>query len=414
MAEAVSVLPPTATPWMRAVEAASAPAWSALPVNLIKDFSDPAKCPAHLLTHLAFENSVDVWEETWSEAKKRAVIARSPELHRLKGTVAGIKAYVSIAGGEVRRAIAPPQGVYAEGEDLAARAAWLARFPEFRVYTAEPWGHDAGDAYPGEAFAGGDGDDGFATPPAPLTRFQARAGVLIRDGVEVQMSRRESVTTVDGVERVAEAFSPTEEDAAGVYADAMWPGDFVEATAALPALTLSLDAAPYAGVAVAGQVFRGPFLESAPERVRDKRPDPAGAYAGGDYLDAAFLDRGLDPAVLTFDRWRLADPRRSAGAVAPGDAFFGDSAFLGLAPFTLLLDVAVEERLQPRTAIAGGFIGDFTEAHDSRRTDLVREAITSAAADRDRVLVRFARHRPQRLGDRPTLPLRLGQLVADF
>lgn len=413
MTEVATLLPPTATPWMRAVEVASAPAWP-LPVNLIKDFNDPATCPAHLLSQLAFENSVDIWVETWSEAKKRAVIARSPELHRLKGTLAGIRSYVEIAGGEVRRAVAPPQGIYAEAEDPAERLAWLARFPEFRVFTSEPWAVDAGDAYPGEAFAGGDGDDGFATPPPPDGRLQARAGVLIRDGVEIQMSRRESVEVIDGAERLIETFHATELDTVTTFSDVAWPGDFIQETAPLPALTLSLDLAPADAHVVAGQVLRGPFLDSTPERVRDTIQDDAGAYPEADFMDAAFVDRGVDPAVLVFDRWRLADPRRSAGAVAPGEAFFGDSSFLGLPPFTLLLDVAVEERLQSQTAIAGGFTGDFAEVHDSARTDLIREAIGAAAADRDRVLVRFARHRPQRFGDRPTLPIRLGQLVADF
>lgn len=410
---AETLLAPNATPWMRALEATSAPAWP-LPVGLIADFDDPWACPAHLLDDLAFETSVDLWDETWSEAKKRSVIARSPQLHRLKGTLAGLRAYVGIAGGEIRRVTAPPQGVAAGGQDEAERQAWLARFPEFRLYTHTPRETDFSDAYPGEACAGGAGDDGFAPPDAPDTRFQRRAGILIKDGVEIPVARHESSILVDGVEQLVETYVPGEIDTASAYAGQACTGDALLPTDALPALTLSLGLAPGAPLDRRGVVFRGPFIDSAPERVRQTAVDPAGACPGVDYMGQAVVERGLDPAVLCFDRWRLADPRRSAGAVAPGDAFFGDQTFLGQTPFTLLLDIKLDETAPPMTAHAGGFMGDCLEPHDSRRTDLVLEAIRSAAADRDQVLVRFARHRPQRLADRPTLPLRLGQLVADF
>jgi len=401
------------SPWMRAVEAASAPAWAA-PVELITDFADPWKCPAHLLYALALENSVDIWDETWSEPKKRSVIERSIELHRLKGSLAGIKAYVDIAGGVVKRATAPPQGIYAGGENEADRTAWLSRFPEFRLYTQAPWSTDPDDAYAGEAFAGGGDYPGSYAPTNPDTRLQFRAGVLIKDGVNYDMTRRETFVVVDGAELLVETFIPTDVDGVGAYAEEAWPGDFIVTRPSLPALTVSTDLPALGRPDAATYAFQGPFIESRPERVATTAEDPAGAYADIDYADEAFLDRGIDPALLCFDRWRLADQQRSAGAVAPDDSFFGDETLLGLPAFTLLLDIQVDETAPAMTAFAGGFEGDFPEAADTRRTDLVLEAVRSAAADRDQVLVRFARHRPLRLGDRPTLPVRLGQLVADF
>lgn len=413
MAEVGSLLKSSATPWMRAVEAASAPAWPA-PANLITDFQDPWRCPSHLLLPLALENSVDIWSDTWSDSKKRSVIARSVDLHRQKGTLAGIKAYVEIAGGQVKRAIAPPQGVYAGGQDEDERAAWLSRFPEFRLFTHQPWATDHDDAYAGQGFAGGDGDDGCFPPINPVDRIHTRAGVLIQDGVEYPMVRRETVQLVDGVEHLVERFTPTGIDSTSAFAGQAWGDDFLDAGATLPSLTLSQDLAHLGAPGSGARAFRGPFIESRPERVGAQVDDPAGAYAGFDFLDAAYPELGLDPAVLAFDRWRLADPKRSAGAVAPGDAFFGDADLLGLPAFTLLLDVQVDETAPRITAFAGGFEGDYPDVIETARTDLVLEAISSAADDCDRVLVRFARHRPQRLADRPTLPFRLGQLVADF
>lgn len=415
MADPVTLLPPNATPWMRAVEAASAPSWPT-PFGLIGDFLDPLTCPEHMLASLAFENSVDIWPPEWSETKKRAVIGRSNELHRLKGTVAGITAYVEIAGGRVRRVTAPPQGIYAETADQAERAEWLSRFPELRIFTNPPWATNEGDEYPVEAFAGGDGDDGFYAAAAADGRIQARAGVLIRDGVEIPVSRRETIVLVDGVEHLVESYSPSEILAGGIFTGEAFPDDFADPSDDTPILTLGIDLAGEGRdrSAWATVSFQGPFLDSAADRVRQTVVDPAGTFIGADFLDAAYLDRGVDPATMVFDRWRLADPHRSAGAAVPGEAFFGDQALLGLRAFTLMLDIDVDDVLPAATAVTGGFVGDFIEPHDSRKTDLVIEAIQSAAADRDTVLVNFARHRLQRLGDRPTLPLRLGQLVADY
>lgn len=413
MAKVATLLKTIATPWMRAVEAVSALAWPA-PVDLITDFHDPWLCPSHLLYALALENSVDIWSDTWSDSKKRSVIARSVDLHRQKGTLAGIKAYVEIAGGQVKRATAPPQGIYAGGRDEDERADWLSRFPEFRLFTHEPWATDHGDAYAGHGFAGGGDDDGCFPPLNPVDRIHTRAGLLIQDGVEYPMVRREAVQLIDGVEQLVERFTPTGLDTTSAFADQVWGDDFLDTGAPLPTLTLSQDLAQIGAAGGGARTFRGPFLESNPERVGARMEDPAGAYACVDFLDAAYPDLGLDPAVLSFDRWRLADPKRSAGAVAPGDAFFGDADLLGLPAFTLLLDIQVDETAPRVTAFTGGFEGDYPDAVDTARTDLVLEAINSAADDCDRVLVRFARHRAQRLADRPTLPFRLGQLVADF
>ncbi|PZR37178.1 phage tail protein I [Caulobacter segnis] len=407
MADVESLLA-NATPWMRAVEAASAPAWS-LPVHLIPDFHDPWRCAPHLLSDLAFDCSVDVWSETWSETKKRAVIARSVEMHRQKGTRAGLRAYIEVAGGELRRITAPGQGLFAEAASADDRAAWIARFPEFRLFTHTPWSEDPDDAYTGEACAGD--ELGAFAPDAPATRLLTRDGVLFRDGVEIRMTRREDLVLVDGVETIVERYVAVDEDPRGAYGDMAWADDFPIASDPLPALTVTLDTT--AGQTI-GRSVSSQFLDTAPERVRAVGADAGGAYGLSDYFDAVFAEPGMDPAVLVFDRWRLADPARAAGGSMPGDTFLDDPALVGDAAFTLLLDVVVPDALAEATAIVGGFDLEFCEPHDSSQTDLVLEAIQSAAADRDTVLVRFAAHRPARLGDRPTLPFRLGQLVADF
>ncbi|MEL6784664.1 MAG: phage tail protein I [Pseudomonadota bacterium] len=62
----------------------------------IRDLANPDTCSLEFLPHLAWANSVDVWDPEWPEQLKRDVIKASPEVHRLKGTVQAVKA--SLAG----------------------------------------------------------------------------------------------------------------------------------------------------------------------------------------------------------------------------------------------------------------------------------------------------------------------------
>ncbi|MCB2048566.1 MAG: phage tail protein I [Novosphingobium sp.] len=64
----------------------------------VRELDDPATCPAALLPWLAWAESVDDWNPDWSEARKRAVIGASREIHERKGTIAAIKSAIDILG----------------------------------------------------------------------------------------------------------------------------------------------------------------------------------------------------------------------------------------------------------------------------------------------------------------------------
>lgn len=80
-----SLLPPNASQLERAVEAATLRI-DAIPVPL-RALWNPQTIPAPLLSWLAWGLSVDVWDPAWTEPRKRAVVARSIDVHRHKGTV---------------------------------------------------------------------------------------------------------------------------------------------------------------------------------------------------------------------------------------------------------------------------------------------------------------------------------------
>jgi phage tail P2-like protein len=87
-----SLLPPNATKLERALEHGARPEPLATPAAVI---DDPHACPAELLPWLAYGLSVDTWDADWSEEAKRDAVARSIEMHRLKGTRLSVETVVA-------------------------------------------------------------------------------------------------------------------------------------------------------------------------------------------------------------------------------------------------------------------------------------------------------------------------------
>lgn len=95
-----SLLPPTASPAERAIEAATA-RLADLPVPL-RELWSPDACPLALLPWLAWAYSVDQWDSRWTEAQKRAVVRNSLFVHRYKGTLGAVERAIGALGYTVR------------------------------------------------------------------------------------------------------------------------------------------------------------------------------------------------------------------------------------------------------------------------------------------------------------------------
>lgn len=89
-----SILPPNATSLERGLEAAAALRISSVPIPM-PALWNPWTCPAELLPWLAWGLSVDRWDSSWTEARKRQETARAIELQRLKGTRATVEAVLA-------------------------------------------------------------------------------------------------------------------------------------------------------------------------------------------------------------------------------------------------------------------------------------------------------------------------------
>ena len=93
---AVSLLPPNATPFERALEAALA---QDVDIPIRKLWSS-AECPVDLLPYLAWALGVEEWDPDWPVAVRRAAVANAIRIHREKGTLAGLKRVLDTAGAE--------------------------------------------------------------------------------------------------------------------------------------------------------------------------------------------------------------------------------------------------------------------------------------------------------------------------
>ena len=90
-----SLLPPNTTPLERAIEQTQAVFDPAIKVPGLWNADT---CPASALPYLAWALSVDEWDHTWSEDRKRAVIRESREIHQRKGTPSAIRRALAAMG----------------------------------------------------------------------------------------------------------------------------------------------------------------------------------------------------------------------------------------------------------------------------------------------------------------------------
>ncbi|SIO25789.1 phage tail protein I [Halodesulfovibrio marinisediminis] len=92
----MTLLPSNATKYERALEKTCARSFS-LPV-LINTLRNPFKCPKETLPWLAYEWSVDEWNEEWSEEQKRQVVAQAIAVHKKKGTRGAVEDAINALG----------------------------------------------------------------------------------------------------------------------------------------------------------------------------------------------------------------------------------------------------------------------------------------------------------------------------
>ncbi len=94
--------PPNQTPLESALGLLEAERIAAIDPDIILTLRDPWACPAELLPWLAWELSVEEWDDDWREEIKRQVIADSFAFHQKKGTPWAVRqVFRSLGLGEI-------------------------------------------------------------------------------------------------------------------------------------------------------------------------------------------------------------------------------------------------------------------------------------------------------------------------
>ncbi|MGS1108916.1 phage tail protein I [Achromobacter anxifer] len=96
MAEKPTLLPPSSTPVERKLAQVGADIEDVpIPLRMLRRASTT---PAELLPWLAWERSVDRWDDAWTVEAKRKAIANSFLIHKLKGTIGALRRVVEPLG----------------------------------------------------------------------------------------------------------------------------------------------------------------------------------------------------------------------------------------------------------------------------------------------------------------------------
>ena len=91
----MNLLPPNATPLERALASACDMDLDPTPVSWLADAN---RCPAPFLPWLAWERSVDGWNEAIAEGPRRELIRRSIDIHKHKGTAGAVRRALGALG----------------------------------------------------------------------------------------------------------------------------------------------------------------------------------------------------------------------------------------------------------------------------------------------------------------------------
>ncbi len=408
MAEAL--LPHNATPWMLAVEQASAERW-ALGVDELADTLDAWTCPAHLLPWLAQTRGVDLWYDDWPETTKRRAIAEVPRLQRLKGTMAAVRGYLELVGARATYLRAPSDRAFAGGMTQAQRNEWLGRLPQLRLYpfrdSIQPDAaladeeSAAGDEVNLEAFMALDPARGTAGERLFVWRYGVETQLTVLEAERAAWSRGgwiTRVTAVEPVEIVEGAFA----DGAALAGDRADPGDIAGADPVeASAITVTVrDAGVMQPIEIVARTVEAPFevvAQSFDAPSEAAFADHA-ALAAGEAGACAIEDRAVEHV---FRRTYLADPTVAVPEFA--DGALPDAFIANFQPVTAVLGIDIGRAMDPDEffndgARTGGFLGSDTPNVPLERAV---EAVRRAQGGTDIFVIDSTTFTPVTAGDAP-------------
>lgn len=424
MTDGPILLPSNATGYERAHDGTDAARWP-LDVSIIRDTKDAMRCPEALLPLLAWERGVDIWDDRWPVEKKRYVVEHAYKLHRLKGTLEGVRRYVGLSGGKLVGAIVPPDKPFLMPALTAEeRAEFLARFPQLRIYMYRQREKDRYITTTRGSMRLPKSYVGYMYPydTRALDRHRREARLWDR-GEETVLTHREfRRETYDG-----SAYDYEEIVLPQVASTAIYLGQrpkarmfFGESGIRQRLVTVRVDRA-YA-YALGDRMYRTVYpslqpIQIEPELVHERHGRTRGAaFLGvrGQRTGKSFVGRGLylPPTIAgahIYERTYLWDKTRLPGE-RRRPTFVGHFR-LGMPAHNAQIEVEIR-RTWPSWRM-GRFCTGFVVASSRETLDAVRHGAFLAQSARDKVLMDTKTVRRPRVGDRLRLGFKLGDFVKD-
>lgn len=369
-----------------------------LPAWLIKSVWNPWTCPLDLLPYLAAGLGLEIWRDSWPEARKREVVAAIWHLKRNKTKLKGIKEYLALVDAQLVSAHRPrDKRWWVQSQTPEERAVQMAAMPQIHIaIAAAPAPAPRAKAFwsgrflkqfwcPGRAWMASDA----------AARHAARATYVDRGVV--------TPVTVRGLDGPLGASMEVALSAGASVAKLFWGARrfwgagaaFMASDADSQVLSITPSRAAPAFAVPRGLVP----VTVRPEHVAETVPRRAGMgfWGGGRFRGFAWgagtAFRPSDAEAHVYDRVTLFDPARLVPSRQPY-SFWGWSRW-GRAPFTA--EIRVDVRLT-RPALQHGY-GQPWGRRFWRRSDMTPfwdavAAVRAAKAFRDTVWIDTALYAP--------------------
>jgi phage tail P2-like protein len=391
--------------------------------EIIRDQWDPYAIRYMNLPYLAWAMGVNLWEEDWDETFRRWWVANQWELKSQRGSLLGIKRFVDAVGGKVVKAIVPPSKFFPTKSYTAEdRAAYVARFPQLRLYpfvgrvqlpylcypakfligvppnTTKKFtknGNFTGPLrkfYPTAQDAGGNytrtatlWDRGIETPLTfrTVTDLNAKYGVTTYDEVMLPARLNNHYYMGEADKWPLPNKHPTRQNKYGIFLGA--DDGTLARMIRIPRdgrLTLSQAKAIYQTIVPGGKL-----IDLYPDYVATVHPTSKRRLFGGKSPVKQFLyEKYLPPTIsweYLYERWYVLDLNR-APDYRKGWTYIG-VARLGIKRYSAEIKIEMFGVWHPWFFRSGGFVRGHTRAPDLRAIEKLRRACTASMAIRDTV-----------------------------
>jgi len=397
-----SILPNNSTAFEKSLEQAAN--FSNLSISELANLVNPWKIDARYLPWLAYRFCVEIWQDDWSEEKKRVVIARALELQRIKGTERGLREYVKLVDAKVKQIIVPPQRFWiSKGLNAAEIDAWHETMPQIRIYYVNRRMSAKGFSFLNHSFLGAS----FTCPKIGRSLY-GRHAVLWDHGIQTPLEMVELRQTNRRGQTVQSEQISTKGMVgknAAIVGKSFLGASFFNSIAKKPQIiTWNKDIVYITPQAKFSTNSLEPSLRPLDVRARRKSTswyDKFSACAGR-FLNATFLVPNKAGERL-YDCLCLHDPTR-ASAKRRASSFLTVNR-LGMKPYRAEALIDLQIKSHPRTSFIGtGILGyHVLVPDDAKKRNAVARAVVLSKAVRDEVLVSFQTRRFLKFADQISL-----------